>query len=118
MDSLTNAIQRCNLQLKFDNPTAGFGNCFPNAIIQQCRRPEVKSWLQKHRPEAIFYSQQNLRLKVTNFAMRSNEKAITNLRSKYEQEIGPVDRKSWQDYWNWMAQDGTWVDHIFIQMIA
>ena len=57
-------------------------------------------------------------MKVTHFAMKSREKEIVNLRTKYEQEIGPVDKKTWQDYWNWMAQDGTWLDHIFIQMIA
>ena len=118
MDSLATVIKRCNVHLKLDNPTEGFGNCFPNAIIQQCRRPEVKSWLQKNRSGAIFYSQQNLRMKVTHFAMKSREKAIINLKTKYEQEIGPVDKKTWQEYWNWMAQDGTWVDHIFIQMIA
>ena len=101
MDSLTNTIKRCNLHLKLD----GFGNCFPNAIIEQCRRPEVKSWLHKNRSWAIFYSQQNLRLKVTHFAMKSREKSIINLRKKYKQEIGPVDKKTWQEYWNLMAQD-------------
>ena len=118
MDFLSSVIKRCNLQLKLDNPTEGFGNCFPNAIVQQCRRPEVKTWLQKNRPSAIFYGQQNLRMQVTKFAMKSREQAVTILRANYEQEIGPVDKRSWQDYWNLMVKDGTWVDHIFIQMTA
>jgi hypothetical protein len=50
MDALGLAINRCNLQLKMDNPTEGFGNCFPNAIVQQCRRPEIRTWLQKNKP--------------------------------------------------------------------
>ena len=37
MDSLTAAIQRCQLSLKLDNETEGQGNCFPNSIVQQCR---------------------------------------------------------------------------------
>ena len=118
MDSLTLAIRRCNLELKVDNSTEGLGNCFPNAIIQQCRRPEIRSWLQKNRPGSIFNSQQNLRMKVTSFALRSREQAINDLRTKYENEIGPADNKSWEEYWKSMAQDGTWVDHIFIQMTA
>ena len=118
MDALGLAIQRCNLQLKMDNPTEGFGNCFPNAIVQQCRRPEVRIWLQKNKPSAIFNGQQSLRNKVTHFAMKSSHRAVTDLKRRYEQEIGPVDNKSWSDYWYNMAQDGTWVDHIFIQMVA
>jgi hypothetical protein len=50
--------------------------------------------------------------------MNSRHKAVADLRTKYEQVIGPVDNKSWSDYWTGMAQDGTWVDHIFIQIIA
>ena len=74
MDELSAAIQRCNLRIKLDNQTEGFGNCFPNAIVQQCRRPEVKSWLQKNNPSAIFGGQQWVRLKITNFALKCRKK--------------------------------------------
>ena len=118
MDSLTSSIIRCNLKLALDNPTGGFGDCFPNSIVQQCRRPEVKTWLMKHRPIANFTSAQTVRLKVTTFALDSREQAIVNLRTKYEIEIAPVDKKSWKEYWDQMGRRGTWVDHIFIQMTA
>ena len=118
MDGLESAIQRCNLQLRLDNNTEGFGNCFPNAVVQQCRRPEIRTWLQKNKPWAIFTGQQSLRIKVKHFAMKSRHQAVADLRTRYEEVIGPVDNKSWSDYWNEMAQDGTWVDHIFIQVIA
>ena len=118
MDSLTTSIIRCNLQLKLDNATEGYGNCFPNAIIQQCRRPEVLSWLQKNKKDAIFYGQECLRQKVTNFALKSEHIMMTNLKRKYEMEIQEVDNISWNDYWNEMAKDGTWVDHLFIQVTA
>ena len=55
---------------------------------------------------------------MTNFAFKSRHKAITDLKTKYEKEIQPVERRSWMEYWNQMAQDGTWVDHIFVQMTA
>ena len=118
MDGLDLTIGRCNLQLRLDNRTEGFGNCFPNAMVQQCRRPEIRTWLQKNKPWAIFNGQQSLRAKVQHFAMKSRHQAVADLRTEYEQVIGPVDNKSWSDYWNEMAQDGTWVDHIFIQIIA
>ena len=94
MDSLTSTIIRCNLKLALDNPTGGFGDCFPNSIVQQCRRPEVKTWLMKNRPMANFTSAQTLRLKVTTFALESRKQAVLNLRTKYEKEMAPVDKKS------------------------
>ena len=118
MDTLTSAILRCDLKLALDNRTEGFGDCFPNAIVQQCRRPEVKAWLMKNKPSAIFTSPQTLRLKVKTFALQSNDEVVTNLRAKYEREIQPVDKKSWEDYWDLMGRKGTWVDHIFVQMTA
>ena len=118
MDSLSSAIKKCNLDLLLDNPTEGFGNCFPNALVQQCRRPEIKNWLKKHRPWAIFNGHQCVRRNITNFALKSRDQVIANLKTKYEQEIGPADKRTWEDYWNYMGKDGTWVDHIFIQMTA
>ena len=118
MDSLTSTIIRCNLKLKLDNPTEGFGDCFPNSIVQQCRRPEVNTSLRKNRSNANFASALNLRLNITTFALESREQAILNLKMKYENEIAPVDKKSWKEYWDQMREKGTWVDHIFIQMTA
>ena len=118
MDGLTAAIRRCNLKLKFDNETEGQGNCFPNSIVQQCRRPEVRKWLTEKKPTALFNGQHWVRKKVANFALNSNHNAVTELRTKYESELQPVERKSWKEYWNSMAQNGTWVDHMFVQMSA
>ena len=118
MDSLTTSIIRCNLQLKLDNATEGYGNCFPNAIIQQCRRKEILSWLQKNNKDAIFYSQECVRRKVTNFALKSQHRMVTDLKRKYEMEIQQVEKISWNEYWIQMAKDGTWVDHMFIQVTA
>ena len=118
MDGLTAAIWRCNLKLKFDNETEGQGNCFPNSIVQQCRRPEVRKWLKENKPTALFNGQHWVRKKVANFALNSNHNSVTELKTKYESELQPVERKSWKEYWNSMAQNGTWVDHMFVQMAA
>ena len=87
MDGLTVAIRRCNLKLKLDNETEGQGNCFPNSIVQQCRRPEVREWLKQKKPSAIFNGQQWVRRKVTHFALSSNHGSIIDLKAKYELEI-------------------------------
>ena len=113
MDGLSATIQRCNLPLKFDNKTEGFGNCFPNAIVQQCRRPEVKTWLQKNKQWAIVSNHFTLRRKVTNLA-RSNHKTIDNHKTEYEEAT----RESWNDYWKQMEQEGTWVDAQFVRVTA
>ena len=107
MDSLSSAIKKCNLDLLLDNPTEGFGNCFPNALVQQCRRPEIKTWLQKYRPWAIFNGHQSVRTKITNFALKSRDQVIANLKTKYEQEIGPAENRTWEGYWNYMGRDGS-----------
>ena len=118
MDGLAQAIQRCNLQLKLDNPTEGQGNCFPNAIVQQCRRPEVKAWLKEQNPDALFNGQYWVRKKVTTFAVQSRHETIIKLKIMYEAELQNVNEKSWLQYWRDMASDGTWVDHMFVQMTA
>ena len=73
MDSLTAAIQRCNLKLKLDNETEGQGNCFPYSIVQQCRRPEVKKWLKENKPTAVFNGQHWVRKKIANFAFKYSQ---------------------------------------------
>jgi hypothetical protein len=118
MDGLTSTIQRCNIQLKLDNRTEGYGDCFPNAIVQQCRRPEIRGWLQQNRPWAIINSQQTLRTKISNYSLKSRHKTITDLKIKHAQVLQPVENQSWTEYWNQMAQEGTWVDHLFVQVTA
>ena len=116
--NLEETIRRCNLELKLDNNTEGYGNCFPNAIIQQCRRPEIKAWLQKRKPWATTSNHQVLRTKITNFAIEQKLKAIIDLKSHYNKEIIKIEKKSWLDYWENMAQEGIWVEHLFVQMTA
>ena len=114
MDALQEAILRCKLQLKFDNKTEGKGNCFPYAIVQQCRRPEIRSWLQENKQTAIFTNIQTVRTRVANFALKSRLPIITNYKANYEK----VNNLPWSDYWNRMATDKTWVDSHFVQMTA
>ena len=118
MDALTSTILRCNLQVKLDNNTEGYGNCFPNAIVQQCRRPEIRKWLQENMQESLVYNQQTLRNRVANFAIKSKHQTVNNYKTNYENLLARKDKKSWKQYWAEMVQAGCWVDSVFVQLTA
>ena len=117
MDSLSATIQRCKVKLRLDNPTEGYGNCFPNAIVQQCRRPEIQDWLLENKPWVIVKSQQFLRREVKNFALQCVHKTLFDYKTNYEKVECNSDR-TWKDYWIEMGQDGTWVDSFFVQVTS
>ena len=113
-------IHRLQLPLKLDQLTDGKGNCFPIAIIQQLRRPEIFSQL-RPKPKRLVQQRNGhstLRSDVKQFIMKSRIPKITELRAKYEETDGAVNRKTWQQYWNTMVTDRTWVDYWFVQAVA
>ena len=101
-----------------DNKTEGFGNCFPYAIIQQCRRPNIKEWLQKNNPGAFVSSHCALRRKVKAFALKSPHKTISDFKHNCKTILGNGNDKSWKNYWDKMGEIGAWVDSIFVQVTA
>ena len=117
MSGLIEAIRRCKVDLKLDNNTEGYGNCFPNAIVQQCRRPEINHYLLAKNPRGIFKSSQALRREIKNFALKNKHKTLNDYKTNYETALLNTDR-SWMEYWTDMEKDGTWVDSVFIQVTA
>ena len=115
MDALTSTIENCNLQLRLDNNTEGYGNCFPNAIVQQCRRPEIKEWLQANNPNAFVANHYTLRRKVKSLALNSTHKTMNNYKRNLEAIPG---ENSWATYWEKMGETGTWADSTFVQVTA
>ena len=117
MSGLLEAIRRCNVHLKLDNNTEGFGNCFPNAIVQQCRRAEISTYLLEKNHKGIFKSPQALRREISYFALNHEHKTLNAYKNNYEATLYNTDR-TWMDYWVNMGRDGTWVDSVFIQVAA
>ena len=117
MDALTSTIRSCDVQLKLDNSTGGYGNCFPNAIVQQCRRTEIKAWLQENNPSAIVTSHNALRQKVKTYALQSTHKTLLEYKHNFETLI-PERDSSWTNYWVKMGKDGSWVDSTFVQVTS
>ena len=116
MDALSSTIENCKLQLRLDNNTEGYGNCFPNAIVQQCRRPEIKEWIQTHNPEAFVATHYALRRKVKAFALNSTHKTLNDYKRNFESIV--PEENSWTEYWEKMGKTGTWVDSTFVQVTA
>ena len=52
------------------------------------------------------------------YALQSKDQVVINLRTKYKNDISSADKKTWEEYWELMGKNGTWVDHIFVQMTA
>ena len=108
------------LPFKLDQLTEGLGNCFPIAIIQQLRRPEILSQL-RSAPKRLIRTQNGhslLRQSVHQFIMKSRSPRVVEFKAQYEETDGIVNQKSWNQYWETMIIDKTWVDYWFVQATA
>ena len=113
-------VHRLQLPFKLDQLTEGRGNCFPISIIQQCQRPEISSYLRPAIRQIINTrtGHQTLRRKVIDFIMKSKTHRVALFKTQYQQTDCIVNKETWEQYWNRMAIDRTWVDYWFIQATA
>ena len=112
-----NAISRCKLRMVLDEITQEDGNCFPHAIVQQCKRREIKENIQK----SITMKANNfdlLRNAVCDFMLNISHPCIEMFRHSYIVNEFQINRISWDDYWFAMRQNKIWVDYKFIQGTA
>ena len=116
-------VHRLQLPFKLDQLTEGRGNCFPIAILQQCRRPEINQQL-KPVPKMLVRTlttgprHKALRYSVISFIKSSDHPRIQEFKLQYEQTDGEANKELWDDYWKRMLRDGTWVDYWFVQATA
>ena len=83
---IMDVVRQLELPLKLDKLTKGDGNCFPLAIIQQCKRPEIMNYI---RPAIKrFVNKENghsfLRKEVRNFIMKSKTERVKLFKVQYE----------------------------------
>ena len=117
---IMDTVNKLELPFKLDQLTQGDGNCFPRAIIQQCKRPEIFSQL---RPpikrlvkDKVGYSL--LRSSVHNFIIKSKLPNVTRLKTQYEEYDSNIRGDHWEQYWQKMTEDKMWVDFWFVQATA
>ena len=113
-------VRALGLPLKLDKLTEGQGNCFPIAISQQLRRPEIYEQLQlKDRTiTKIQDGHKALRLSVVKFIIESENPNVTNFRSKFNELEGDITGETWSQYWGRLSKDKVWVDFWFVQATA
>ena len=100
-----------------DEITQGDGNCFPRAVMQQCKRQEIKNSINKNIKMKVNHFM-SIRNAVCDFMLNVNHPCIETFRHSYMANEYPVSRISWNDYWFAMRQNNVWVDYKFIQGTA
>ena len=108
MEEIRNAIARCQLHWKFDDFTVGDGNCFPRAVVQQCRRVEINTNLTENRKTKTKHYM-NVRAAVCKFMTSSQHPSMQQFKQSYIENEWPTNGISWNDYWIAMSQDKVWV---------
>ena len=87
-------VHRLQLPFKLDQLTEGKGNCFPISIIQQCRRPEILSYLRPALKQLVNLrsGHHTLRRKVMDFIMKSKTQRVMLFKQQYEETDAIVNR--------------------------
>ena len=115
-------VNQLDLPLIADRLTEGKGNCFPIAILDQCKRPEILSQLPASTKRIVQKNknvgQMQLRIAIKKFIQSSNHPNAIQFKTNYQNEVATASNESWDQYWNRMTQDKVWADYIFIQATA
>ena len=112
-------IRSLQLPLKLDDITEGRGNCFPLAILAQCRRSDIFSGLCNSMQNLIYQNDPHLlRQEVHRFIASSKHPRILDYRRMYEEVVSVIDERTWTEYWKIMVKNYEWVDYIFVQSTA
>jgi hypothetical protein len=119
-NEIMDTVHRLQLPFKLDRLTEGLGNCFPIAIIQQLRRPEIASQLRSAPKRLVIHKTGHslLRQSVHQFIMKSRSPRVVLFKAQYEETDGSANKESWNQYWERMTTDITWIDYWFVQATA
>ena len=99
--------------LTFDRPTAGDGNCFYRAIIQQLQRPEILQHMPTH---LRFQDHDVLRVAVVNFVRENcNCEIFQNYREAYKVTHSNL---TFDQILNRQQQSSTYAHELFIHATA
>lgn len=115
-------VNRLGLPLISDRITEGKGNCFPIAVLDQCRRPEILSKLPASTKKIVQknknVAQMQLRIAIKKFIQNSDHPNVIQFKTNYQNEVATSNNESWEQYWHRMTEDKVWADYIFIQATA
>ena len=106
---IMNAISRCQLHMMLDSITEGDGNCFPRAVVQQCKRQEIQKNIENSKKITLNHFM-SIRSAVCDFMLNVSHPCIETFKQSYIVNEYPVSKISWNDYWFAMRQNNVWVD--------
>ena len=123
LELLGPAIQGHQPPLMLDELTPGLGDCFCEGIVQQCRRPPIKLYLQSR--GITINDMMQLKAKVAQFVDTNRMiKKMRDLRINFELsqqnllEHEGLQPRTWEKYWDDMKRSGPWADDTFVQCTA
>ena len=108
--------------LKLDELTPGLGNCFSEAIVQQCRRAPIKLYLQSR--GLTITNMMQLKENVWQFVQTNcKTQKLQDLRVNFEasqrnMHFEGLPARTWRQYWADMCRSGPWADDIFVYCTA
>ena len=114
---MMDSIRGLREEFVLDCITKGDGNCFPTAILQQIRRPDVIENQKSHDPTILLMmTQAGLRRSVFEFLTRCTHPLIESWKENFKN----ITDMEWKDYWSYkyMLKSGIWADEIFIRGTA
>ena len=116
-----------NRAFRCDAPTEAKGNCFPNAIMQQLHRPEIRSTLSDE-TKLLSENDHHLRTAIIQFirATLSNPQSpyynlFDEARNTYTImaiEQGFYDSRDWDSLLEYMSTEGKWFDDQFMKFTS
>ena len=117
---IMDVVRSLHLPLKLEELTRGEGNCFPFAVLQQCKRAEILGYIRPSIKRFISVEDGHsvLRREVTKFIKKSKAQRIVEFRVQYEETDGASNKEPWDRYWERMVTKKPWVDFWFIQATA
>ena len=119
-NEIMETVYRLQLPFKLGNITEGRGNCFPIAMIDQLKRPEILSQLPATTANIVKHKSGHslLRWAVKQYMEKSEHPTIIRYITQYRESEAIATGKTWTQYWKEMIKDKIWVDSVFIQSIA
>ena len=97
---IMDTVLRLGLPFKLDQLTEGLGNCFPIAITQQLRRPEIFNQLNSTNKMMLKLKTQSalLRLNVKRFITKSEHPNVVRFKAYFEETEAIINGKTWNSY--------------------
>ena len=107
------------LDVAYDFPTMGDGNCFYTSVTQQMKRTDVKNFLDPH---LIFIDSHQLRIAVVGYVLRESCKQNTYIqqyKNHYEEILHAENQqRSWLDFLHHQANNAVYATELFIKGTA